>query len=102
MKTLFTLFAVALSLATYAGRLGAYKVQVDHNNNIYVLGRFDGRLKVGSAVFGDTASQPFDPIDVHHFLARFSSAGELVWFKDLGNGINSGCWGFCPNTVDMA
>ena len=55
-------------------------IAVDSNNNLYTAGFFEG-----SAVFGNTSLIAYGNESYDIFIAKYDSAGNLIWVKQAGS-----------------
>lgn len=81
----------AKNIATFSS-MGPQKIGVDKDNNVYVQTPFNGKTAmVGSAILhnADTAGTYGDLL-----LARYDTAGNVIWAKNFGSAGHDLCTGF--------
>lgn len=52
------------------------KTIIDNNQNVYVLGKYNGTLTIGNTVTNNSGVE-------NYFIARYDSQGNGIWVKDI-------------------
>jgi len=60
------------------GNITPLKSLIDQNNNIYIIGSFDGNIKYTGIINASSAGS------TDGFLAKFKASGALAWIKTFG------------------